>query len=122
MIRAYLFYRGYAYNDISQKLKYILYGNFINRLGVVALLVIVLIYSSLSWGFVLFKFYGWFLIPVFTQLPAINCWKSVGLMFIIGLFCIYSGEHIKKEFKDAETGQSIFVNRSRVVRVDGEWV
>ena len=30
--------------------------------------------------------------------------------------------HWKEEFKDESDGSSIFINRQRVVRVDGEWI
>lgn len=44
-----------------------------------------IIYSSFSWGFVLFKFWYWFLLPVFTTLPSVDFYQAVGLMFFISL-------------------------------------
>lgn len=53
----------------------------------IALSVIgMILYSSLSWGFVLFKFWSWFVLPVFGMLPEITWWQAVGLMFVIQLF------------------------------------
>jgi hypothetical protein len=45
-----------------------------------------LLYSSLSWGVVLWCFWDWFLIPVFPTVPELGYWKAVGLMFVIDLF------------------------------------
>ena len=69
-------------------------------LGIAFLVIGILIYSSLSWGYVLLQFYTWFVLPVFTTLPTINYWQAVGLMFFVGLFCRYSGEGVKREYKD----------------------
>lgn len=55
--------------------------------GIIALLLFIIgVYSSLSWGFVLYKFWGWFLLPIFPTLPILDFWMAVGLMFVIGLF------------------------------------
>lgn len=58
------------------------------------------LYSSLSWGYVCLKFWYWFILPVFTTLPHIEFWQAVGLMFFIGLFGAHSISGIKKEYKD----------------------
>lgn len=55
-------------------------------IGVVALVVGVIVYSSLSWGYAAFKMWHWFILPVFTQAPNITFWQAVGIMFFIGLF------------------------------------
>lgn len=71
-------------------------------LGILAALLIfvaVIVYSSFSWGFVLFKFWYWFLIPVFSTAPQIDYWQGVGLMFLIGLFKSHKAKvDIKDEF------------------------
>lgn len=43
-------------------------------------------YSVFSWGFVLFKFWYWFLIPVFITAPQVSYLQAVGLMFILTFF------------------------------------
>lgn len=45
-----------------------------------------LLYSSFVWGLVCYKFWYWFLIPVFPDLPLLTYWKAVGLLFFISLF------------------------------------
>lgn len=52
----------------------------------IALIFGLVIYSSISWGFVLMKFWVWFVLPVFPLLPVLTFWQAVGLMFIFGLF------------------------------------
>ena len=37
-------------------------------------------YSVLSWGYVCFIFWEWFVVPVFTTLPIITYYQSVGLI------------------------------------------
>jgi len=50
-----------------------------------------LTYSSLMGGLVLYKFWVWFVLPVFTELPEISFGQAVGLMFVISLFKATSG-------------------------------
>jgi hypothetical protein len=54
-------------------------------------------YSIFSWGFVCYKFWGWFITPVFTQAPAITYMQAVGLIFFINLFKEHSSSGSKKE-------------------------
>lgn len=62
-----------------------------------------LIYSILSWGWVCFKFWAWFVLPVFGEafpnLPHIGFIEACGLMFFIALFK-GGGGNVKKEYKD----------------------
>ena len=72
---------------------------------IVAFMVILLttgtlLYSSLAWGLVGLKFYNWFLLPIFIDLPIINYWQAVGLMFFISLFRNHTNSSIKEEHKD----------------------
>lgn len=61
---------------------------------------IVFIYSTLLSGLILYKFWGWFILPVFTTLPALTFVQAIGIMFVIGLFkSNFSGENIKDEYK-----------------------
>lgn len=45
-----------------------------------------IIYSSFSWGFVCFKFWMWFILPIFPMLPTLTFLQCVGLMIFISLF------------------------------------
>ena len=73
-------------------------------LGAVLLLAIVTFYGAFSWGFVAWKFWYWFLLPVFPALPAITFLHAVGLMFFISLFKNQSTQVIKDEYVDKTIG------------------
>lgn len=60
--------------------------------------------KSLSWGFALYKFWYWFILPVFPGLPEITFWHAVGLFLLIGFFRIGDGQVIKDEYKQKTTG------------------
>ncbi len=77
-------------------------------LGVVALIALSLVYASFSWGFVLYKFYGWFLLPVFTDLPVVDYWQAVGLMFIVMLFK-NTDSGIRDEYKNEHHHYYVFL-------------
>ncbi len=78
----------------------------------IALLVFVVvvgglfIYDTLVWGLVLYKFWGWFVLPVFVTLPALTFVQALGLMFVVGLFkSNFAGENLKDEYKKSKYGQ-----------------
>ena len=56
------------------------------------------IYSSLSWGFVMFKFYGWFLLPIFINLPEITYTQAVGLALFSTLLHSHYSDSIKDDY------------------------
>lgn len=65
-----------------------------NKFMILAILFVFLlvlgamIYGSFSWGFVCFKFWYWFILPIFPSLPSLTFYQCVGLFFFIGLFNI----------------------------------
>jgi len=56
------------------------------------------IYNTLAWGLVLYKFWGWFILPVFVTLPVLTFIQALGLMFVISLFKNSTNQSIKKEY------------------------
>lgn len=77
-------------------------------LGVLALIAGVILYQSLSWGFVLFKFWYWFVTPVFITLPHITYTQAVGLMLVIMLFRNHSSKPtIKKQYIEQDNSKWI---------------
>ena len=64
----------------------------------IALIVVfgLLAYSSIMGGYVVYKFWYWFLLPVFPELPDITYAQAIGLMFFIGLFK-YHGKSNKND-------------------------
>ena len=64
---------------------------------VILIIGVLLTYTSFMGGLVVYKFWYWFLLPVFHDLPHITYAQAVGLMFFIGLFKYHgkSNEHDK---------------------------
>ena len=67
---------------------------------IILILAIALLYSTVSWGLVMWKFWYWFLLPVFPALPQINFVQAVGLICFLSLFKTVESQFIKKEYKD----------------------
>lgn len=90
-------------------------------LGILAALLIfaaIVVYGSFSWGFVLFKFWYWFLLPVFVGLPQIDYLSAVGIMLFIGLFKHHATKvSIKDEFLKEEEKLNI-----RIVNFLSPWI
>lgn len=72
----------------------------ITLIGVIILIEILILYGGFSWGYVLFKFWTWFLIPVFPNLIHITYYQAIGIMLVISLFKNKYLEGIKNEYKD----------------------
>ncbi|MFW6246785.1 MAG: hypothetical protein ACOC22_01220 [bacterium] len=81
-------------------------GVFLVILAFLAIFAFALFYSSLSWGFVLYKFWGWFLIPGFAYafpevvVNQITFPLAVGLFLFTSFFKNQEVQLIKKEYKD----------------------
>lgn len=71
-------------------------------IGILVFLVVIgaiFVYDTLAWGLVLYKFWGWFVLPVFATLPTLTFVQALGLMFVVGLFKnTYVGNNIKDEY------------------------
>jgi len=61
-------------------------------LGGIALFFLAIAYSTFSWGYVTYKFYYWFVLPVFTDLPAMSLAQAVGIALFISLFKNHSSK------------------------------
>lgn len=79
---------------------------------IIVLITIGLLYSSLSWGFVLYKFWGWFLIDNFQHsfLTQITFIQAVGLMFIINLFKNHNDYHKDENIDKNKMWANIVLN------------
>lgn len=71
---------------------------FIAGIFIVVLFAAALLYSAFSWGFVTFKFWYWFILPIFPALPHVTFYQSVGLFLFINLFQVST----KKATKEPE--------------------
>lgn len=67
-------------------------------LDIVIIIALALTYSAFSWGLVLYKFWTWFILPVFITLPVITLVQAVGLVFFISLFKAQAVQVIKDEY------------------------
>jgi hypothetical protein len=76
-------------------------------LGVFVLIPILFLYGSFSWGFVFFKFWSWFVLPVFSFLPSINFWQAVGLWVFISLFHNQQVQQVKDEYLKDSTERTV---------------
>jgi hypothetical protein len=63
------------------------------------------LYDTLCWGLVMYKFWDWFLLPVFPELPALSFVQALGLMFVVGLFKNQYIQNIKSEYTNSNYGQ-----------------
>jgi hypothetical protein len=72
-------------------------------IGMFFVIGLVVAYSAMSWGFVLYKFWYWFLLPVFPNLPHITFLLAIGLMMFVDLFKTHAATAIKDEFRDKNT-------------------
>lgn len=68
------------------------------------------IYVLISSGFLLLKFYGWFILPIFTSLPEINFLQAVGLNLVFYFFNKISSSDvlIYLEFKEKYENENLF--------------
>lgn len=74
-----------------------MYEQFKNFMGVIGLLILGTLYSSLTWGLICWKFWYWFLLPVFPALPHVGYFECVGLMMFITLFKNHTAQSIIKD-------------------------
>jgi hypothetical protein len=73
---------------------------FLLIIGGLAVIALALLYGAFAWAFVMYKFWYWFLLPVFTTLPQVTLVQCVGLMMFIGLFNTAIPYIPKKEYRD----------------------
>lgn len=73
----------------------------ISILAMISLIVIILAYISFSWGYVIHKLYGWFILNWFGDvLPEISVIQFIGITFFIHAIITRPTVHIKEEYKD----------------------
>lgn len=65
-----------------------------------------LCYNILVWGIVFYKFWAWFVQPVFIELPSITYLQAIGLTFFISIFKL---EIKKKEDEDKKNTLAILI-------------
>lgn len=63
-----------------------------------AIALTIIVYNTFAWGFVLFKFWSWFVLPVFTTAPHITLAQAMGLMLVISLF--HKNSYMKSSYNN----------------------
>ncbi len=69
----------------------------IGTLGVVAILII---YGALSWGYVSYTFYNWFILTSFPDLPHLSIVQFIGFSLFANTIIRHGSVFIKDEYKD----------------------
>ena len=83
--------------------------------GIVALIAILLFYGSLSWGFVISKFYLWFIVSTIPDAPNFTVLQFIGIAFFLSaIMPKHTVVQIKKEYKDE--------NQSLIISLIGPWI
>ncbi len=83
-------------------------GTLFVTIGIVSL---IMLYSSLSWGYVIFTLYNWFILPTFPTLPYISILGFIGIYLFVNSIINVSQTHIKDEYKDKTMAYaSLFLN------------
>lgn len=91
----------------------------ITLLGALALIAVAFFYSAFAWGFVTYKFWYWFLLPVFPELPEVTLAQCVGIYVFISLFHNHLPQVIKKEYRDDSMGTWIQILAPVMIYVIG---
>jgi len=77
-----------------------------NNMGFIFVLLLVVVivgYNVLSWGLVVYKFYGWFVFDLHPSLPYLTYQQWIGVMFFLNVVIRHHSETIKDEYKDKTT-------------------
>lgn len=93
----------------------------ITAIIIAIILGIAILYGSVSWGLVMYKFWSWFLLPVFPTLPNITFNQAIGLAIFVGLFHNVQSLTIKKEYKD-ETHERLVIIIAPWITLAFGWV
>ena len=74
--------------------------NLLALFGVFAIVPLLILYSSFSWGYVATVFQDWFITPIWPDLIKLSWKQFAGISFFIGCFIRPSQISIKEELKD----------------------
>lgn len=94
----------------------------IGLLGIIGIVMFMLAYDALAWGWVCYKFWGWFLLPVFPELQQILFWQAVGLMFFFQLLQNKTIQVMKKEYRDDDATNLLIILSPWIVLILGSLV
>jgi hypothetical protein len=72
-------------------------------IGVIGFITLLVLYGAFSWGYVSHTFYGWFILPIFNDLPHFTVIQFVGFSLFLNTIIRHGATHIKDEYKDKIT-------------------
>jgi uncharacterized membrane protein len=72
-------------------------------IGVIGFITLLVLYGAFSWGYVSHTFYGWFILPIFNDLPHFTVIQFVGFSLFLNTIIRHGATHIKDEYKDKTT-------------------
>lgn len=78
-------------------------------LGALLMALISVIYMTFSWGFVAWKFWYWFLMPIFPMLPAITFVQAMGVMLVISLFRGSQAQIIRDDYVNTRLSTTLSI-------------
>ena len=61
-----------------------------------------LFYSTFSWGYVSYMFYGWFIHPIFPTLPDFTYIQFAGFLLFLHVLLPKHTHVVKQEYRDQE--------------------
>lgn len=91
-------------------------------IGFFGLFFLIIMYSVLSWGYVISILYSWFILPIFPELPHnISIMGFIGLALFIEAITHKSPTSIKDEYKD-KSNQWVTLLLSPWLTLFGAWI
>lgn len=77
---------------------------FLAVIGGLVLGAVLILYNAFAWGFIVYKFYYWFLMPIFKGLPVISLTGGI----FIGMFTsLFHNHDVKEENKERDFKRSV---------------
>lgn len=97
-------------------------GYIFGSVAVLVLVALVFLYSAFSWGFATFKFWYWFILPIFPSLPHITFYQAVGMFLFLELFKGHSSNSNENSDKKKETPQWVWFAKPWIFLLVGYFI
>lgn len=69
-------------------------------LFILLVVITITVYGAFSWGYVAYKFYYWFVFPLWEGLPQYQITQFVGILLFVNVLTHKEYPQISEEFKD----------------------
>lgn len=84
--------------------------------------VFIILYTSFSWGFVAYKFYGWFVLSAIPELPTFTITQFVGFLLFMSVMTHKPAQKVKKEYIDEKESTIGFLLTPWIVFLFGSFI